>query len=194
MSAPKFRSLSMKAAAGFLLLSLIFTISLVTGAGNPARAHISADKMPDSVAEVEYSIYLEFKPEDLLIRNKLGMVYYRMGKMSEAAREFFRILKAEPENFDALDGMGLVKAAQGDYEEAVRLHREAAALNPGDMMIHYHLGVALEKTGRLQEAAEAYAESLEQFNEQYPSGTENKDALEFKQQVNSAIGRVKAGL
>lgn len=182
----------MKVAAGSI--SIIIAACLLLATYGTGMAHISADKMPDSVAEVEYSIYLEFKPGDLEVRNKLGMVYYRMGKMTEAAREFSRILETEPDNYDALDGMGLVKAARQEYEEAVQLHRKAAALNPGDMMIYYHLGTALEKTGRLQEAAAAYGTALEKFNETYPSGTENKDALQFQQQVKSAIDRVKAGL
>jgi hypothetical protein len=64
---------------------------ILLSAGN-GPAHVSSDSMPDSVAEVEYSIYLEFKPNDLQVRNKLGMVYYRLGKLAEADTLFSAIL------------------------------------------------------------------------------------------------------
>lgn len=168
------------------LLILLWMVSSTT-----ALAHVSADSMPDSVAEVEYSIYLEFKPNDLTVRNKLGMVFYRMKKLPEAEREFATILKKQPENYDALDGMGLVRAAQGKYDEAIQLHRKSIALNPKDMMMYYHLGSALEKKNQIKEAAEAYNTALIKFTEKYPQETENKNAAEFKKQLLAAIERTK---
>ena len=169
----------------FILILVLLALSVQS-----AFAHVSADSMPDSVAEVEYSIYLEFKPNDLTVRNKLGMVFYRMNKLNEAEREFSKILKKQPENYDALDGMGLVRFAQGKYDEAIQLHQRSIALNPKDMMVFYHLGSALEKKDRIQEAAEAYNVALEKFNEQYPQGTDNKNATEFKNELKSAIVRI----
>ena len=121
---------------------LFFSVLAFFGAasGNTAIAHVSADSMPDSVAEVEYRIYLEFKPNDVVVLNKLGMVYYRLNKLPDAVREFSKVLRHDPDNYDALDGMGLVRAAQQEYDEAVRLHKQAIAINSGDMMTYYHLG------------------------------------------------------
>ncbi len=146
--------------------------------------HIGADNMPDAVAEMEYRIFLEFKPDDTQVRNKLGMVYFRRNKLTEAQGEFTRILKQDPGNFDALDGMGLVKAAREEYDAAVRFYQQALAVNGEDMMTHYHLGSALEKKGHLKEAAEAYRTALELFNRQESAegntgfGQKVRDALE----------------
>lgn len=167
-----------------VLVTLVLTVS-------NTFAHVGADNMPDSVAEVEYSIYLEFKPNDLQVRNKLGMVYFRMKKMAEAEREFSKILKKEPDNYDALDGMGLVKAEQNKFEEAIQLHQRSIALNPKDMMVYFHLGSALEKESRFREAKEAYSIALEKFKEQYPSGTDNKNATEFQKKLMDAISKLK---
>ncbi|HER63548.1 MAG TPA: tetratricopeptide repeat protein [Desulfobacteraceae bacterium] len=174
-------------ACCFMAMLIAFSV------GN-GLAHVSSDSMPDSVAEVEYSIYLEFRPNDLQVRNKLGMVYYRLGKLAEADREFSAILKKDPDNYDALDGLGLVKAARQEYDEAVRLHRRSIQLNPEDMMVYYHLGTALEKKGMVREAAEAYHTSLAKYNEQYPSGSENKNSAEFAETVKSAIKRIESKL
>ncbi len=103
-------------------------------------------------------------------------------------------MKKEPENYDALDGMGLVKAIQGEYDEAIELHQKAIILHPTDMMTYYHLGHALEKKGNFSEAAEAYHTSLDKFNEKYPSGTDNKQAKEFAETLQTAIHQVETKL
>lgn len=191
MSPSGYRNLLMKRVllfrAAFFFFVLI-TISTVTG--RLACAHIGTDNMPDSVAMMEYRIYLEFKPDDTEVRNKLGMVYYRGKKLAEADREFSRILKQNPGDFDALDGMGLVSAAREDYDTAVRYHRQALAVDAKDMMAYYHLGVALEKKGALKEAAQAYRDSLEYFNEQYPATVDNKKVAEFGEKVRAALDAV----
>lgn len=157
-------------------------------------AHVSADNMPDAVAEVEYSIFLEFQPKDTVIRNKLGMVYYRLNKLREALREFSRVLKHEPDNYDALDGMGLVRTAQGKYDEAIDLHRRAIVLNDDDMMGYFHLGSALEKNGLLPEAMAEYRKAQARFSKQYPQGTENTQAAEFGQTLGAAIANLQTRL
>lgn len=167
--------------------TLVLALLLLGLGSRVALAHVSADDMPDSVAEVEYAIFLEFQPNDKIVRNKLGMVYYRQGKLKEAVAEFNRVLKLDPKNYDALDGLGLVKAAQQDYDGAIGYHRQVIALNPDDMMGHYHLGRALEKKGMLAEAAAAYQSSLAKFTAQYPPGSDNKKAAQFGEELKSAI-------
>ncbi|RJX23549.1 MAG: tetratricopeptide repeat protein [Desulfobulbus sp.] len=176
----------------FLLIRLFLPAIVLLA--SPAFAHVGADDMPDAVAEVEYSIFLEFQPKDTVIRNKLGMVYYRLNKYKEAVREFSRILKQDPDNYDALDGMGLVRAAQGEYDEAIDLHRRAIGLNDEDMMGYFHLGSALEKKGRLPEAMEAYQAARARYSKQYPQGTDNKQAVEFGRTLEAAIAGLETRL
>ncbi len=159
--------------------------------GGVALAHVDSDSMPDSVAEIEYRIYLEFRPNDVVVLNKLGMVYYRQGKLTDAQRQFAKVLKVDPDNYDALDGLGLVKTAQQQYDEAIMYHRRAIELNVEDMVGYFHLGNAFEKKGMLQEAIEAYNAALEKFNRQYPGGSKKKKAAEFFDKVRTAIDRIE---
>ena len=55
----------------FSALVMIITFSSVN-----TFAHVDSDSMPDSVAETEYRIYLEFKPNDIVVMNKLGMFLF----------------------------------------------------------------------------------------------------------------------
>lgn len=178
------------------LLIFIFSalVMIITFSSVNTFAHVDSDSMPDSVAETEYRIYLEFKPNDIEVLNKLGMVYYRLNKLPNAVREFSKVLKKDPNNYDALDGMGMVKVAQQDYDEAIRLHQKAIALNADDMVGYFHLGIALEKKGKLGEAAEAYRLALVKFDKQYPPGTENKKAAEFKENIKTAISQIETKL
>ena len=177
------------------LVSLLLLLSLLLSCwARGAAAHVSSDDMPDSVAEMEYAIHLEFKPDDQVVRNKLGMVYYRQGKLPAAMAEFSRILKLEPKNYDALDGLGLVKAAQQDYDAAISYHRQVITINPEDMMGYFHLGCALEKKGQLREAAEAYHTAQAKFAAQYPKGSGNKKIADFGETLKAAIRNIETRL
>ena len=116
--------------------------------------------MPDSVAEMEYRILLEFEPDNLEVRNLLGMVLYRSGKFEEAETEFHYVLKRAPENLDAIDALGLVNVKRKNYQFAIDLFKKAIAINPDDMLVYYHLGQALELQGDITGAAEAYKAGL----------------------------------
>lgn len=183
----------MKPVFALRLCCLVAALVLALFAGRIALAHVSSDDMPDSVAEVEYAIFLEFQPNDKVVRNKLGMVYYRLNKLAAAVREFTHVLKLDPKDYDALDGMGLVKAAQQDYDAAISYHRQVIAINPDDMMGYFHLGSALEKKGLRREAAEAYHTSRARYDAQYPPGSGNTKSAEFGETLKKAIRNLEAG-
>jgi tetratricopeptide (TPR) repeat protein len=168
--------------------SLVIMLAVLPG--RISSAHVDADAMPDSVAEVEYRIFLEFRPNDVVVRNKLGMVLYRRDKLKDAAREFARVLKLAPDNFDALDAMGLVKVAQREYDQAIRYFRAALAVNADDLMVHYHLGIALEKKGRLSEAAASYQTALDRLEQLQPPGAEDENSARVAAAIKAAINNI----
>jgi tetratricopeptide (TPR) repeat protein len=125
-----------------------------------AAAHIEKGAMPDSVAEMEYRIMLEFEPNNLEVRNLLGMVLYRNDRLHEAEKEFHYVLGKAPQNHDALDALGLINYKRADYQLAKDFFKKAIAMKPDDMLVYYHLGQALEKLGDMAGAAEAYKSGL----------------------------------
>jgi len=145
----------------------------------PAAAHIEKGAMPDSVAAMEYRILLEFEPDNLEIRNQLGMVLYRREKLDAAAEEFNYVLKRAPENFDAIDGLGLVYMKRTKYQLAIDLFKKAITLNPDDILVYLHLGQALEQQGDVLTAAAMYRSGLsrEISREKRQSSAEQRQAL-----------------
>jgi tetratricopeptide (TPR) repeat protein len=177
-------------------LRLLFFILILAAAipGRTSLAHVDDDSMPDSVAEMEYRIFLEFNPKDIAVINKLGMVLYRRNKLREAAREFGKVLKVDPANFDALDAMGLVKAAQQEYDQAIRYHRQAIAIKPEDILVHFHLGTALEGKGLLREAAAAYEMALEQHEKIRNAEPADQHAVGSADSIKAAIANINSQL
>lgn len=143
-----------------LRLVLLSAVLLFFYSSTPAAAHVEKGTMPDAVAEIEYRILLEFKPDHLEIRNKLGMVLYRSEKFDEAANEFDYVLKKDPENIGALTALARVNAELSNYHQATALFKKALAINPDDIHIYYYLGQTLEMQGHLSGAEEVYKNGL----------------------------------
>ncbi len=80
-------------------------------------------------------------------------------------------------------------AARERYDEALSYHRRAIAINPDDMAGYYHLGVVLEKKGRVDEAVKAYRTALAKFEEQYPGGSDNRKIAAFGREIRAAVAR-----
>ena len=64
---------------------------------------------------------------------------HQQGKLREAEKLYARVIKAAPENFDALHLLGLAKAQNGQMGEAYRLMSAALKINPNvpDVLINF---------------------------------------------------------
>jgi tetratricopeptide (TPR) repeat protein len=151
-----------------LLTFFFFSIS-------PAGAHVEEGNMPDSVAEMEYRILLEFEPDNHDARLRLGMILFRSEKYDEAADEFNYILDKDPENSEALISLARVKIKLHDYQHAISLLQKAMSLAPDDMHTYYYLGQALEMQGSASKAASVYQRGLDR-----KISPENRHAAEEK--------------
>lgn len=136
--------------------------------------------MPDSVAEMEYRILLEFTPQDTTTRSLLGMALLRQNKLVEAEKEFRLILQSDQKNFDALDGLGLVLLKQKRYGEALQHLQTAIKIRPNDIMVHLHLGLTLSNNGQAEAGRETLANGLNLLSKQTSSAAKDQQLGEFK--------------
>jgi tetratricopeptide (TPR) repeat protein len=79
---------------------------------------------------------------------------HQQGRLREAEKLYARVLKAAPNNFDALNLLGTVKAQQGHIGEAHRLFNAAVKANPAAPQGWSNLGQALHALKRGGEALE----------------------------------------
>jgi tetratricopeptide (TPR) repeat protein len=76
----------------------------------------------------------------------LAMLYFESGQRAKAYDEWSMVLRLEPENFEALRGMGFYHLEQGDEPSALRSLQRAAAIKPKDITVQEALKIIREKT------------------------------------------------
>jgi protein O-GlcNAc transferase len=75
-------------------------------------------------------------------------------------RHFLDVLRANPRNFEALFGLGMLSGRRGQYDEAARLMGLAAAADPSSSGAHFMRGSALLQAMRFEEAVASFGAAL----------------------------------
>ncbi|MGL6072119.1 tetratricopeptide repeat protein [Craterilacuibacter sp.] len=116
-----------------------------------------------SEAERDLKAYLLEKPDDAQGLNALGyLLANRTTRYREALVLIERAHKADPDNAMILDSLGWVYFKLGRNAEAVRYLEQAYQVLP-DPEVAAHLGEALWKAGRKDEARKLWAPMLERY-------------------------------
>ncbi len=131
----------------FLALTIVI---LMTGS---AAAHGNISKLPDSVQILQYKMKLYMNADDADTKNNLAMAYFRTNQLKEAKKELSSVLKKDANNFNALDGMGIVLIKEGNATEALQYLDRALKVNSKDMLLHVHRSVAYKQLKQNDKAA-----------------------------------------
>lgn len=122
----------------------------------------------------------------MLIQNALQL--HRQGELGQAADLYVRILEAEPQNFLALQFLGVLRGQQGRYAEAQRLIEAALAQKPQDFGLLSNYGQILMSNGRFGEAVNAFDRALavrpDFFEALYNKGTALSQLNRFAEAVS----------
>jgi predicted regulator of Ras-like GTPase activity (Roadblock/LC7/MglB family) len=90
---------------------------------------------------------LERNPDHVEAHSLLAVLYFESGHRVKAYDEWSVVLKIEPDNFDALRGMGFYYLEQEHYEAAKRHLERAAAQKPTDPAVQEGLRIVNERLG-----------------------------------------------
>lgn len=114
--------------------------------------------------------------KDLLVGKKQEQVnaLKQMGKLDEAIAKYEEIIELEPSmSTIACYEIAMIKAAQGNYEEAVQNFRKAIKYNEQESEfkentanLHYSLGTALKMLGKSQESSQEFLKAIEEYREE----------------------------
>jgi tetratricopeptide (TPR) repeat protein len=103
----------------------------------------------------------KLNPNHPTLQNNLGFSLLEQGKdLDEAARLIHAALVQEPKNSSTMDSWGWVLFKQGKFKEAEAALRQAAEASPYSPEVHRHLGEALLKLDRLQDALDEWERAL----------------------------------
>lgn len=89
----------------------------------------------------------------------LGIAFYRTDMHEEALREFRRVAELRPSEGSAPFYLGLISARRREWNEAAAYFRQAIDRSGPRPALLHNLGVALQHTGRLDQAETVLAEA-----------------------------------
>lgn len=116
-----------------------------------------ARKMYREAAEV----YLESKPFNHIMMNKVGIAYHQMGQLGTARKWYEKSVKAQPKYSEAINNVGTVYYAQKNHRRAITWYRRALEIAPRSASIHSNLGTALFARKKYEDAAKEYEIALQ---------------------------------
>ena len=102
----------------------------------------------------------DLQPLDIQEAIKQALRFHQDGNLKEAERLYRSVLTLQPDHFDALHYLGILKAQGGLFQEALQLFNEALRINPRSAEAHLNLGNVLADSGRVEEALASYDEAL----------------------------------
>jgi len=91
---------------------------------------------------------------------ELASQHHRAGRLPEAEQVYSQILAQQPQNAEAIHGLGLLAHQMGRSDAAVDLIRRAIALRPDFAEAHGNLGNALKDGGQIDQAIAAYQQAV----------------------------------
>jgi tetratricopeptide (TPR) repeat protein len=91
---------------------------------------------------------------------KPAMVLHRQGRFDDAAQIYSAVLAREPEQFDALHLLGLLRHQQGRETDALRLIAAALKIKPNSPDALSNLGLVFDTLKRHQDALEIFDSAL----------------------------------
>jgi tetratricopeptide (TPR) repeat protein len=129
-------------------------------------------------------------PGHPVLQNNLGFsLLEHGGDLEEAARLIRAALDKDPKNGSTMDSWGWALYKQGKYAEAEKALRQATELSPFSPEAHKHLGEALLKLDRLQDALDEWERALAYAFPQRKELEQQTQALRVRLARDSADGQ-----
>jgi len=119
-------------------------------------------------------------------RRVLARARFNLGQVDEAEQTYRAILEDDPADVWSLNNLGLLLIQQERFTEALPVMACAALRDSTSVCIANNLGVALERSGYVGSAQQAYRRALE-LDAAYAKAAESLDRLEGHVESNDLI-------
>ena len=123
------------------------------------RGDLSPDMLEAAVAGFEDALREESLLPRVVILSEAGTLLAWHGQDSRAEGYLLKALETDPNHYDALLQIGLVRLRRKDYAGAVDALRRASALLPEDPWADYYAGVAHMESGQTDLAVADFQQS-----------------------------------
>ena len=114
---------------------------------------LAGREMPEAFEALQYAAHVE--PDLPSVHTLLGVTLFRLGRLEEAKQAYEQAIDQRPTDAYALDGLAAVHVRESNYAEAANAALEALEQDMQMFRAHYHLGIALARLDRPNEAITA---------------------------------------
>jgi len=115
----------------------------------------------DFIVDWQSPMTVSFRsPQDIGQALQEAVTLQQQGRLREAEKIYTRVLKAVPDQFDALNLLGTIKVQRGQAGEAYRLINAAIKVNPRVPDVWVNLGIVLHALKRDEEALASFDKAL----------------------------------
>ncbi|MBI2838676.1 MAG: tetratricopeptide repeat protein [Acidobacteria bacterium] len=121
---------------------------------NKGREFFQRQQLADAERELEAAVRI--RPEDELVLNLLGMVYFRLNKLDQAREIYEKLIPGNPSVYSLRSNLGLIYLKKNQYSEAQIHFVEAARIEPANSKAHMYLGLIYERQKRYLQALSEY--------------------------------------
>ncbi|MCP4675744.1 MAG: tetratricopeptide repeat protein [Deltaproteobacteria bacterium] len=118
----------------------------------------SSDNPKNARPHLEQAI--QIAPDLIGARVARAQVLFDLGELNAAESELGEVVERNRWVAEAWDMLGLIETRRRDFGKAKNHHIRALSLEPYRASSHYNLGIALQESGQLKEAAAAYLAAL----------------------------------
>lgn len=127
---------------------------------NLSRVLLEEDRPQDALTQVHAALAVDSGSVDAW--RVLGRVEGRIGHLDDALGAYHTALSLDPQDTWSMNNMGLLLIGAGRYDEALGPLARAVQLDEHSVpAFENNLGIALERTGHMTLAAEAYRKALQ---------------------------------
>jgi predicted Zn-dependent protease len=132
-----------------------------------------------------------------VLYNKKGIAELLMLRLGEAKKSFERAIKANRQNAEAYNNIGVVHYEERNYRRAIRFYNKAIELSPDSASFHSNLGSAYFSKKDYERANQEYARALtldpEVFEHHSPAGVSmHATTLEDRARFSYVIAKMYA--
>ncbi|NJK48954.1 tetratricopeptide repeat protein [Candidatus Gracilibacteria bacterium] len=138
-------------------------------------AHLGRDpqyrqEMARQIADNKYKLYGDLQPiialENFLLTAvhkkvlQLAVQYHRSDRLTEAQQTYHKILQRQPDEPEALYGLGILSNQIGDRDKAEQIFTDILKIQPNSVKALVSMGNLQQAKGKLTESAQYYQKAL----------------------------------
>ena len=118
--------------------------------------------------------------ETIRYHYNLGVTYQKQGQLSQAKKEYEKVVQLDPLNVETHNNLGLIYKDMEELDAAMEEYQKAISIDPDHWKAHHNLGVVFYLKGDLERASAEYKLALELNPKDV--GIHNNLGLSYKKQ------------